>query len=131
MCTGSFAAAAISATQTLSELVPVGVEAVLAAFRTGMRSLVMRNDIERPCNTTLQSWSAVIGAQEAQAIQIIDTFNSNKVRELCPVAKMLSLNSNAEVILKLKTLPERRRAKECDNQWPSQYTQRIAKLDFV
>ena len=36
ICTGSFAAAAISTSQTLSELIPAGVEAVLVAFRTGL-----------------------------------------------------------------------------------------------
>src|SRR5699024_12810178 len=40
LCTGSFAAAAISTSQTLSELIPAGVEAVLTAFRTALRSLM-------------------------------------------------------------------------------------------
>ncbi|KAL8714640.1 MAG: hypothetical protein Q9220_001589 [cf. Caloplaca sp. 1 TL-2023] len=46
LCAGSFAAAAISTSQTIAELLPAAIEAVLVAFRTGLRSLEARNDIE-------------------------------------------------------------------------------------
>lgn len=79
VCTGSFAAAAISTSQTISELVSAGVEAVLVAFRTGLRSLELRNDIERPIPESSRSWSVVVGTQEAQATELIETFSSAKV----------------------------------------------------
>ena len=78
-CTGSFAAAAISTSQTLSELVAAGVEAVLVAFRTGLCSLELRNDIERPIPEASRSWSAVVGAQEPQVTEFIETISSAKV----------------------------------------------------
>jgi naphtho-gamma-pyrone polyketide synthase len=79
LCTGSFAAAAISTSQTLSELIPAGIEAVLVAFRTGLRSLELRNDIERPIPETSRSWSMVVSAKEEQAAESIQTFCLNKV----------------------------------------------------
>lgn len=80
LCTGSFAAAAISTSRTISELIPAGIEAVLAAFRTGLCSLELRNDIERPSNRTPRSWSAVVSASEAQAAGLLQSFNSKNVR---------------------------------------------------
>ena len=79
ICTGSFAAAAISTSRTLSELVPAGVEAALAAFRTGLRSLELRNDIEKPIPGISPSWAAVVGIQETQATEFIETITLAKV----------------------------------------------------
>jgi len=79
LCTGSFAAAAISTSQTLSELIPAGIEAVLVAFRTGLRSLELRNDIERPIPESSRSWSVVVSAYEDQAAELIETFSLKKV----------------------------------------------------
>ena len=80
LCTGSFAAAAISTSQTLSELIPAGIEAVLAAFRTGLCSLELRDDIEGPSNGTPRSWSAVVSASESQAAELLQNFSSKDVR---------------------------------------------------
>lgn len=79
ICTGSFAAAAVSTSQTLSELVPAGVEAVLVAFRTGLRSLELRDDIEKPIPDVSHSWSVVLRIQEDQASKAIDAIISAKV----------------------------------------------------
>ena len=79
LCTGSFAAAAISTSQTLSELIPAGIEASLVAFRTGLRSLEIRNDTERPITGTSQSWSAVVSTQEAEAAEFIKKFSLTNV----------------------------------------------------
>lgn len=81
LCTGSFAAAAVSTSQTLSELIPAGVEAVLTAFRTALRSFVVRDDIARPTSGTRRSWSAVINVQEDEAVEMIDRFCLAKVRK--------------------------------------------------
>lgn len=79
LCTGSFAAAAISTSQTLSELIPAGIEAVLVAFRTSLRSLELRNDIERSSSEKSRSWSVVVSAQEAQATELIHKFSLTNV----------------------------------------------------
>jgi len=79
LCTGSFAAAAISTSRTISELIPAAIEAVLAAFRTGLCSLELRNDIESPVRDISRSWSAVVSAEEAQAAELIHTFSSANV----------------------------------------------------
>ena len=73
LCTGSFAAAAISTSQTISELLPAGIEAVLVAFRTGLRSWEARNDIEH-CSVASPVWSVSVGMQEEQASTSLDEF---------------------------------------------------------
>ncbi|KAH9210389.1 polyketide synthase [Leptodontidium sp. 2 PMI_412] len=66
-CTGGFAAAAISCSQSLSDLVSNGVRAVLAAFSAALRSfLVGQSLLPRAKSTQTQpnkSWSAVLNAQ--------------------------------------------------------------------
>lgn len=67
LCTGSLAAAAISTSRTLFELVPAAIEAVLVAFRTGLRSVEVRQDIEPNAQNTSSSWSMTVAMQEEQA----------------------------------------------------------------
>ena len=78
ICTGSFAAAAISTSQTISELLPAGIEAVLVAFRTGLRSWEARNDIEHR-SVASPVWSVSVGTQEEQASAILDEFSKAEV----------------------------------------------------
>ncbi|OAQ69673.2 polyketide synthase [Pochonia chlamydosporia 170] len=58
-CTGAFAAAAISCSQTLPELIPVAVEASLAAFRTALCSW-LAGQYESSQQATGTSWSAAV-----------------------------------------------------------------------
>ncbi|KAK3681664.1 polyketide synthase [Podospora appendiculata] len=63
-CTGSFAAAAVTSSQTLSELVPVAVEAVLTAFRTALRSWVAGQDVSPPTSSSsTKAWSVTVSAK--------------------------------------------------------------------
>ncbi|KAL9085529.1 MAG: hypothetical protein Q9165_007574 [Trypethelium subeluteriae] len=62
-CTGGFAAAAISCSQNLPELIPNGVEAVTAAFRTALRSYLIGDGLSRAHPTQSRSWSAALSAQ--------------------------------------------------------------------
>ena len=78
LCTGSFAAAAISTSQTVAELLPAAVEAVLVAFRTGLRSFEARSDIE-PRSVAPPIWSVIVGMQEEQASAILDAFSKANV----------------------------------------------------
>jgi naphtho-gamma-pyrone polyketide synthase len=63
----------------LAELIPAGVEAVLAAFRTALCSLAVRNDIEGPSHDRHRSWSAVVNAPEKEASVLIQRFVLDKV----------------------------------------------------
>nr|P9WET5.1 RecName: Full=Non-reducing polyketide synthase Preu4; Short=NR-PKS Preu4 [Preussia isomera]UNY67716.1 polyketide synthase Preu4 [Preussia isomera] len=74
VCTGSFAAAAVSASRTMAELVPAGVEAALAAFRTGLHSFKAQQDIVPTTVEQLQSWSFVTSMTESQALETIREF---------------------------------------------------------
>ncbi|KAF4634248.1 hypothetical protein G7Y89_g3862 [Cudoniella acicularis] len=77
LCTGAFAAAAISTSQTIPELLPAAIEAVAVAFRTGLRSSEARNDIENISKAS-PVWSVIVGIHEAQAIAILETFSIQK-----------------------------------------------------
>ena len=79
LCTGSFAACAVSTSRTLSELVPAGVKAAIIAFRTALRSFEVRNDVEKPVPGGDGSWSAVINSSEANALEAIGVFCSENV----------------------------------------------------
>ncbi|KAH4055428.1 hypothetical protein HBH92_078380 [Parastagonospora nodorum] len=76
VCTGSFAAAAVSSSRTMAELVPAGVEAALAAFRTGLHSLKMQRDIEPAATEDAQSWSFIASMTESEALENIGAFIS-------------------------------------------------------
>ncbi|KFY68272.1 hypothetical protein V496_01192 [Pseudogymnoascus sp. VKM F-4515 (FW-2607)] len=74
LCAGGFAAAAVSTSQTLAELIPAAVEAVLTAFRTALCTLAALEDIEGPNQDKHQSWSAVVNIQEDEASELIKRF---------------------------------------------------------
>jgi noranthrone synthase len=65
LCTGSIAAAAISASSSLSELLPLAVQAVLISARTGLCAAAMRDRIETSASARAGSWSAAIGGMDA------------------------------------------------------------------
>lgn len=66
----------------MAELIPAGVEAVLAAFRTALCTLAVRDDIEGPNhNRHHQSWSAVVNIKEDEASELIERFILEKVSE--------------------------------------------------
>lgn len=67
MCTGSLAAAAISSSSSLSELLPIAVQTVLIAFRLGLCALDMRDRLETSAEDRGQPWSVVVGDIDPQA----------------------------------------------------------------
>lgn len=82
-CTGGFAAAAVSCSQTLLALVENGVQAVLAAFRTALRSFIVGQSLSPRLQSTQpnNSWSAAIKAQGDNNVeQMLDNYASAKVR---------------------------------------------------
>lgn len=84
LCSGLFAAAAIASTPSLSALVPVAVQVVLMAFRTG--SYVHKIG-ERLCPAREQSesWTYIFaGMNRDNASEILSKFHEEKVRPQAP-----------------------------------------------
>lgn len=82
-CTGGFAAAALSCSQTLTDLVSNGVEAVLAAFRTALRSFLVGQSLSRvKSKQPNNSWSAAVSTQgDIDLEQLLNEFTNTKVRD--------------------------------------------------
>lgn len=78
LCTGSFAAVAVSASSTVAELITTGVEATLVAFRTGLYSLTYGFDVQGSTDASL-SWSITVGMQEEEVSSALSSFNATKV----------------------------------------------------
>ena len=75
------AAAAISCSQTIAELLPAATEAVLIAFRTGLRTMGVRDRIERTLADP-SSWSILFsGIDEDKASIALEQFCKAKVSE--------------------------------------------------
>lgn len=75
MCTGSLAAAAISSSTSLSELLPIAVQTVLIAFRLGLCALDMRDRLETSSEDRSQPWSVVVADIDTQtAVGVIKEF---------------------------------------------------------
>ncbi|KAJ6043159.1 type I iterative polyketide synthase [Penicillium canescens] len=68
LCTGAFAAAAISCSRSLVELLPAAVQTVLVAFRTGLCAGRIGHCIE-PTAIGSREWSMLISGMETQTTQ--------------------------------------------------------------
>jgi hypothetical protein len=77
----------------MAELVPAGVEAALAAFRTGLHSLKMQRDIEPAATEAPQSWSFLAGMTEREALETIGAFVSTDVGICSEMGCSLELTS--------------------------------------
>lgn len=60
ICTGSLAAAAISCSDSLSQLLPVAVQTALIAFRLGLCVTNMRDRLESSAEDRTKPWSVVV-----------------------------------------------------------------------
>lgn len=79
LCSGMFAAAAITSTPTLSTLVPIAVQVVLMSFRTGNHVAAMAERLCPPVEHS-ESWTYILpGVSGDQARSILDKFNTAKV----------------------------------------------------
>ncbi|KAI1098515.1 polyketide synthase [Jackrogersella minutella] len=78
LCTGLFAATAIASSQSLSTLIPIAVQVVLMAFRTGSHVASLAERIS-PSNGKSESWTYVLpAAQEAEAKFILAEFHKSE-----------------------------------------------------
>lgn len=81
-CTGGFAAAALSCSKTLPDLVSNGVAAVLAAFRTALKSFLVGRSLSSRSLQHNKSWSVALSPQGDVDFQIIlEDYKKNKVRK--------------------------------------------------
>lgn len=66
----------------MTELIPAGVEAALAAFRTGLHSLMTQQDTEPMSIEKARPWSFILSLPESQALEILQKFNVEAVSSL-------------------------------------------------
>ena len=66
LCTGLIAASAGASADSLTALIPLAVEAVRIAFRTGAHVGRVAQQLE--CETSRQSWSTIVAA-DAKAVE--------------------------------------------------------------
>ena len=79
LCTGLFAATAIASSPSLSALVPIGVQVVLMAFRTGGCVAALADRLEKDSDLS-ESWTYVVpGAGEVAATSMLTEFHKANV----------------------------------------------------
>ncbi|KAB8659338.1 hypothetical protein FH972_026227 [Carpinus fangiana] len=77
LCTGLFAAAAVASARSLSELIPIAVETVRIAFRTGTCVGIAKDDLQNADDGS-STWSTIITATPEKLAQgSIDDFHKN------------------------------------------------------
>lgn len=84
LCTGLLAATAVSASQSLVDLVPIALKTVQVAFRIGAKVYGAAQRLSTSKNGNAdRSWSTlVIGMQKELAISQLEIFNHSKVPSL-------------------------------------------------
>jgi hypothetical protein len=84
LCTGIFAATAITSAPTLSALVPIAVEMVLVAFRAGLYISKMADILENVTDES-ESWTYLVPeTSEGEVGQILTEFHQSNVRTHFP-----------------------------------------------
>ena len=79
VCTGALAAAAVSCSRSVLELLPLALDAVTVAFRTGVHVMDVAQQIE-PSDATDQSWSMIIPG--AASVEVVQTLCEQSVRTM-------------------------------------------------
>lgn len=78
LCTGLFAATAIASSHSLSTLLPIAVQVVLMAFRTGSHVASLAERLS-PSGAKSESWTYVLpSVQETQANSILEEFHKSE-----------------------------------------------------
>lgn len=85
LCTGLLSAAAISSTPTASTLIPLAIQTVLVAFRTGLYINALSDRLYPP-STKSESWTMIFpGVGEEDAKNAISKFHLSNVSLFCLV----------------------------------------------
>jgi hypothetical protein len=80
LCTGLYAAIAISSAPSLSALIPIAVQMVLVAFRAGLYVTGMAEQLER-VDDVPKSWSYVVPEiSESRAQEALTSFQESQAR---------------------------------------------------
>lgn len=77
LCTGALAAAAVGCSRSTLELIPIAVDAVIVAFRTGMYVTDVAQRVESS-DASNQSWSVIVPG--LASIEAVHKFNEQTVR---------------------------------------------------
>ncbi|KAI1081368.1 polyketide synthase [Whalleya microplaca] len=78
LCTGLFAATAIASSPSLSSLLPIAVQVVLMAFRTGSHVASLAERLS-PSTERSESWTYVVpSVKEAEAKSILEEFHKSE-----------------------------------------------------
>jgi len=64
---------------SMAEVVPAGVEAALAAFRTGLQALKMQRDLDLVSADGARPWSFLVNMPESQARETVEKFSAKEV----------------------------------------------------
>lgn len=84
LCLGELSATAVSLAQSLTELLPIAVEAVRLAFRVGLAAATVGDELE-PSKSSRQTWSVVIprdsGLEEEDTLKTICQQNVSNSRQ--------------------------------------------------
>ncbi|KAL9126698.1 MAG: hypothetical protein Q9217_004295 [Psora testacea] len=98
LCTGLLAAAAISSSRAIADLLPAAIEAVLIAFRTGLRTMEVRDRICQR-SATSPNWSVVVsGLEEKTAVSALKEFSRVKGLPTFSQPYISAVNANSLTI---------------------------------
>lgn len=103
LCTGLLAAAAVSASQSVLDLVANALKVVRVAFRIGVKVTGVAQRLSTVHDVQVnQSWSRlVVGVQKEASIAAVTQFNERKVRRLTDI--IFILNMELRYVLGLAT----------------------------
>lgn len=88
LCTGLLAAAAIICSQTITKLLSAATKAVIIAFQTGLRTMGVRDRIERTLEDSSSWFTLLSGIDEGKASIALEQFCEAKVgKNLLPYEK--------------------------------------------
>ncbi len=77
LCTGLIAASAVASADSLTALIPLAVEAVRVAFRTGAHVGRVAQQLE--CETDRKSWSTIVAADVKAVEAALSEFHKENV----------------------------------------------------
>ncbi|KAI0137980.1 polyketide synthase [Hypoxylon sp. NC0597] len=94
LCTGLFAATAIASSYSLSTLLPIAIQVVLMAFRTGSHVASLAERLS-PSTEKSESWTYVLpAAREAEAKSILAEFHKSEGISLAAQAYVSAVSAN-------------------------------------
>ena len=81
LCTGEFAATAVSVSRNVTELLRAGAQAVRTALRTGLHSLKAQHDVEPSSSESSASWSFLAHISNQDAVALTQSFSADAVSD--------------------------------------------------